>query len=177
MATRLGSSIVLAICLASTSPTSPARADDPAPDVGAIKNQLGLVRLRLRNLAAAVRGRLDEEDAGADRVEEHRLRVMDQKIATVKAEGAYQQAKLSAEVAKITMEAYEKGTVKRELETVEGDIAAAKAEQEQAAAPGRGVQGHGRGDQDPARKDRGSTQGDTLGPDGRLQRRARPGIG
>lgn len=128
MATRLGSSVVLAVGLSLTGPAAPARAQAAAGEVDEVKNQFGLARLRLRNLAAFVRARLDEVDEAAARVDENRRRVSDRKIAVAKAESDFQQAKLNVALAEAAVVQYEQGTLKHELETAEGNIAVAKAE-------------------------------------------------
>ncbi len=125
MATRLGPSIALMIGLALA--PSPARAQAAPDDLDAIRNGLGLCRVQLRNLAASVRARLDEADAVMVQTDEHRRRLMDQKMAVTNADMAYQEAKFAAEVAEVVVLEYEKGTMKQELETVEGDIALSKA--------------------------------------------------
>jgi HlyD family secretion protein len=51
-----------------------------------------------------------------------------QETSVRQAETAYQQAKLSREVAEIAIREYEEGTFKQQLETVDGDIALAEAE-------------------------------------------------
>jgi HlyD family secretion protein len=55
-----------------------------------------------------------------------------QKIATLGAEAAFQNAKLTREVAVIAVVEYEEGIYKQELETVLGEIALAEAEQRRA---------------------------------------------
>jgi hypothetical protein len=124
MATRLGLSLVLLIGVNLT----PARALAQGGDVDQVKNQFGLCRHRLRNLAAAVRERLDEAEAGAARVREQRRRLMDQTMAVSKADLACQEAKLKTQVAEVVVKEYEQGTVKQELETIEGNIAMSRAE-------------------------------------------------
>jgi hypothetical protein len=124
MATRLGPSMIALILAA----TPPGRAQAPAFGVDEVKNTFGLCRVQLRNLASAVRARLDEAEAGADRAAEHRRKVMDQMGAVMKAQSAYGEARLKVEVAEVEVTEYEAGTAKQQLETVEGDIAMARAD-------------------------------------------------
>jgi hypothetical protein len=123
MTTRGGIAIALVVGLGMT----PARAQAPAPG-DEVKNSFHLARLGLRNLAAAVRARLDEAEAGLPRLRESRQRLMDQKTAVADAEMAYRQAQLTADFAQIRVKEYEEGTFKRELATVEGNVAMARAE-------------------------------------------------
>src|SRR4051795_11173706 len=55
-----------------------------------------------------------------------------QKIATLGAEAAYKNAKLTREVAAIAVVEYEEGIFKQEFETVQGEIALAEAERKRA---------------------------------------------
>jgi hypothetical protein len=123
MATRLGASIVLTLGLLLI-PPMPIRAGGPDD----AENALGLARLRLRNLAASVRERLDDVDAGAARDEEHRRRLMDQKMAMSRAEVDYQGADFAVKIAEVEATQYEQGTFKHELETIEYNVTIASAE-------------------------------------------------
>ncbi len=123
MATRLGLSLVLLIGLNLTQ----ARAQAPA-EGDEIRNQFGLCRQRIRNLAAAVRERLDEADSGAALADEQKRRLMDQKMAVSKAQVAVEQAKLDVAVAEVTVKEYELGTAKQQEVTIDGNIAMAQAE-------------------------------------------------
>ncbi len=64
MATRLVPSIALAIGLSHTA-SHCVRAQAPSGAVDEVRNQFLTCRIQVRNLAAAIRGRLDEADAGA----------------------------------------------------------------------------------------------------------------
>lgn len=52
----------------------------------------------------------------------------DRKGAAAQAEAAYEQARLTREVAEVAVNEYEQGTFKQSLETVQGDVAMARAE-------------------------------------------------
>lgn len=126
MTIRPGLAIVAALGLSLAPSTARAQ---PGPDDGdALRNQFGTCRLEVRNLAASVRARLDEADAGAARVWEHRRKLREQRDAVSDAEMASLDAKLAAEVAEVELTAYEAGTARQELETIEGDLAQAQSE-------------------------------------------------
>ena len=82
---------------------------------------------RVGNLEAAVLKRLDEiRPKGKDAAD--RSRKFEQEMIVAKANKAYEEAQLTAEVAEVAIKEYTEGVYKQDLETVEGEIALAKAD-------------------------------------------------
>lgn len=128
MAARLGPSMIALTIGLSLVATPPSLAQGPAGGLDEVKNTFGLCRLQLRNLASAVRARLDDADDGWARGSEMRRRQFDQKMAVMKAQMAYDDAQFKFEVAEVAVTEYELGTSKQQLETIEYDITLARAD-------------------------------------------------